>query len=280
MSAQRAAGCSGHSLRFCDRTILHAPRSAEGCRRGVARAAGRALRPGSAGARFLGQARRKVGPPVIADHSRLYPSVLAEVRRTAMQQLCLFHATRRGVRADLDLGDCGMLRNDALDCGRIACVAGWRDFISSMEHGQASALPPSDEKLTQRRRTVKRCQVVSLVGAEFATSQPLPPPQRCGGGLHSAGRRRGSGGCAWLLHERCVCALSGSLRLLSRRYSCDRDRRQTTDMLTGRATTHQVPQVSLNPTRESCESALSFWHAVSLAGARVVVMKSCHVLIV
>jgi len=36
---------------------------------------------------------------VITDDSRLYPSVLAEVWPTAMHQLCLFHATRRVVRA-------------------------------------------------------------------------------------------------------------------------------------------------------------------------------------
>jgi transposase-like protein len=36
---------------------------------------------------------------VITDDSRLYPSVLAEVWPRAMHQLCLFHATRRMVRA-------------------------------------------------------------------------------------------------------------------------------------------------------------------------------------
>ena len=36
---------------------------------------------------------------VITDDSRLYPSVLAEVWPTARHQLCLFHATRRVVRA-------------------------------------------------------------------------------------------------------------------------------------------------------------------------------------
>jgi transposase-like protein len=36
---------------------------------------------------------------VITDDSRLYPAVLAEVWPTAMHQLCLFHATRRVVRA-------------------------------------------------------------------------------------------------------------------------------------------------------------------------------------
>jgi hypothetical protein len=36
---------------------------------------------------------------VITDDSRLYPAVLADVWPTAMHQLCLFHATRRVVRA-------------------------------------------------------------------------------------------------------------------------------------------------------------------------------------
>jgi len=36
---------------------------------------------------------------VITDDSRLYPAVLAEIWPTAMHQLCLFHATRRVVRA-------------------------------------------------------------------------------------------------------------------------------------------------------------------------------------
>jgi hypothetical protein len=40
---------------------------------------------------------------VITDDSRLYPSVLAEVWPTAMHQLCLFHATRRVVRAVSDV---------------------------------------------------------------------------------------------------------------------------------------------------------------------------------
>jgi hypothetical protein len=39
---------------------------------------------------------------VITDDSRLYPSVLAEVWPTAKHQLCLFHATRRVVRAVSD----------------------------------------------------------------------------------------------------------------------------------------------------------------------------------
>jgi Transposase len=40
---------------------------------------------------------------VITDDSRLYPSVLAEVWPTAVHQLCLFHATRRVVRAVNDV---------------------------------------------------------------------------------------------------------------------------------------------------------------------------------
>ena len=40
---------------------------------------------------------------VITDDSRLYPSVLAKVWPTAMHQLCLFHATRRVVRAVSDV---------------------------------------------------------------------------------------------------------------------------------------------------------------------------------
>jgi hypothetical protein len=40
---------------------------------------------------------------VITDDSRLYPAVLAEVWPTAMHQLCLFHATRRVVRAVSDV---------------------------------------------------------------------------------------------------------------------------------------------------------------------------------
>ncbi len=40
---------------------------------------------------------------VITDDSRLYPSVLAETWPTAMHQLCLFHATRRVVRAVNDV---------------------------------------------------------------------------------------------------------------------------------------------------------------------------------
>ena len=40
---------------------------------------------------------------IITDDSRLYPSVLAEVWPTAMHQLCLFHATRRVVRAVSDV---------------------------------------------------------------------------------------------------------------------------------------------------------------------------------
>ena len=40
---------------------------------------------------------------VITDDSRLYPSVLAEVWPTARHQLCLFHATRRVVRAVSDV---------------------------------------------------------------------------------------------------------------------------------------------------------------------------------
>jgi hypothetical protein len=38
----------------------------------------------------------------ITDDSRLYPAVLAEIWPTAMHQLCLFHATRRVVRAVSD----------------------------------------------------------------------------------------------------------------------------------------------------------------------------------
>ena len=40
---------------------------------------------------------------VITDDSRLYPAVLAEVWPMAMHQLCLFHATRRVVRAVSDV---------------------------------------------------------------------------------------------------------------------------------------------------------------------------------
>jgi hypothetical protein len=40
---------------------------------------------------------------VITDDSRLYPSVIAEVWPTARHQLCLFHATRRVVRAVSDV---------------------------------------------------------------------------------------------------------------------------------------------------------------------------------
>jgi hypothetical protein len=40
---------------------------------------------------------------VITDDSRLYPAVLAEIWPTAMHQLCLFHATRRVVRAVSDV---------------------------------------------------------------------------------------------------------------------------------------------------------------------------------
>jgi hypothetical protein len=40
---------------------------------------------------------------VITDDSRLYPAVLAKVWPTAMHQLCLFHATRRVVRAVSDV---------------------------------------------------------------------------------------------------------------------------------------------------------------------------------
>lgn len=40
---------------------------------------------------------------IITDDSRLYPSVLAKVWPTAMHQLCLFHATRRIVRAVSDV---------------------------------------------------------------------------------------------------------------------------------------------------------------------------------
>lgn len=40
---------------------------------------------------------------VITDDSRLYPAVLADVWPTAMHQLCLFHATRRVVRAVSDV---------------------------------------------------------------------------------------------------------------------------------------------------------------------------------
>jgi hypothetical protein len=36
---------------------------------------------------------------VITDDARLYPSALAEICPTAVHQLCLFHATRRVVRA-------------------------------------------------------------------------------------------------------------------------------------------------------------------------------------
>jgi hypothetical protein len=40
---------------------------------------------------------------VITDDSRLYPAVLAEIWPTAMRRLCLFHATRRVVRAVSDV---------------------------------------------------------------------------------------------------------------------------------------------------------------------------------
>jgi hypothetical protein len=40
---------------------------------------------------------------VITDDSRLYPAVLSEIWPTAMHQLCLFHATRRVVRAVSDV---------------------------------------------------------------------------------------------------------------------------------------------------------------------------------
>jgi hypothetical protein len=40
---------------------------------------------------------------VITDDSRLYPAVLTEIWPTAMHQLCLFHATRRVVRAVSDV---------------------------------------------------------------------------------------------------------------------------------------------------------------------------------
>jgi hypothetical protein len=40
---------------------------------------------------------------IITDDSRLYPSVLAETWPTAMQPLCLFHATRRVVHAVNDV---------------------------------------------------------------------------------------------------------------------------------------------------------------------------------
>jgi hypothetical protein len=40
---------------------------------------------------------------VITDDSRLYPAVLADIWPTAMHQLCLFHATRRVVRAVSDV---------------------------------------------------------------------------------------------------------------------------------------------------------------------------------
>jgi transposase-like protein len=40
---------------------------------------------------------------VITDDSRIYPHVLAEIWPTAMHQLCLFHATRRVVRAVSDV---------------------------------------------------------------------------------------------------------------------------------------------------------------------------------
>ena len=40
---------------------------------------------------------------VITDDSRLYPSALAEIWPTAVHQLCLFHATRRVVRAVNDI---------------------------------------------------------------------------------------------------------------------------------------------------------------------------------
>ena len=40
---------------------------------------------------------------VITDDSRLYPAVLADVWPMAMHQLCLFHATRRVVRAVSDV---------------------------------------------------------------------------------------------------------------------------------------------------------------------------------
>jgi transposase-like protein len=40
---------------------------------------------------------------VITDDWRLYPSALAEIWPTAVHQLCLFHATRRVVRAVNDV---------------------------------------------------------------------------------------------------------------------------------------------------------------------------------
>jgi hypothetical protein len=53
---------------------------------------------------FIDHLRAAVVHPdeVITDDSRLYPSVLAEVWPTANHQLCLFHATRRVVRAVSD----------------------------------------------------------------------------------------------------------------------------------------------------------------------------------
>jgi hypothetical protein len=54
---------------------------------------------------FLAQLRAAGIQPdeVITDDSRLYPSALAEIWPTAAHQLCLFHATRRVVRAVSDV---------------------------------------------------------------------------------------------------------------------------------------------------------------------------------
>jgi hypothetical protein len=61
---------------------------------------------------------------VITDDSRLYPAVLAEVWPTAMHQLCLFHATRRVVRAVSDVVKTGSTRATDAAPGQQADLAG------------------------------------------------------------------------------------------------------------------------------------------------------------
>lgn len=87
---------------------------------------------------------------------------------------------------------------------------------------------------------MNRSQVASLVEAWFARSRPPPPRRRSAARLHFDGRRRDRGGCAWLLHEPCVCAVFGSLEWLSSIF------------------------------------AVFFQHAISLPRAPVNVMNSCH----
>jgi hypothetical protein len=104
-------------------------------------------------------------------------------------------------------------------------------------------------------------------------SQPPPPPRRYAARLHFAGRRRDSGGCLWLLHERCVFGLCSSLSSLSGRSACCCGRPETVDMLVGAATTHQASQVSLNPVRESYRCPLCSYAAARPQSAGAV--NSC-----